>query len=577
MNTKNKGNMRFSFRVRLMAMVVGPMLLAAIFLTVFSGLKLNELGNMGAESELTSFCKGTVEGYNALNDEDFTFSNGMLKKGDVEISENYATIDRLKKETNIDTTVYYGDTRVSTTLYNESGERNVGTTGDPEIIDTVQNKGETYYNGNTIIDGQVYCAVYVPLYQNGTDEVIGMMFVGKPKAEVQESITAAVVEAIIIASVFAVIMIVLSIISANSMSGALVHSSNEIDKVSRGVLNYEAKEKYEKRTDEIGEVAAATRKVTEKLAEIIRQIVETSEQLSVFSNQFRHSFDNINENIGNIDTAVNEIAQGATNQAMETQNANAGVADIGNAVDDTVVNVESLETSTGKMKEYNRSVHETLENLTAISAQTRASVDIVYEQTNATNISANEIRSATDLITAISSQTNLLSLNATIEAARAGEMGKGFAVVADEIRNLSEQSKESAETIMNTVTGLLDNSNLSVTTMNEMMAVIEKQNNMIDDTKELFRSLNEEINNVSVAVEEIAGQTETLEQVKAKVMNIVENLAAIAEENAASAEETSASMNELEQIVAECTKVTNEMLGISEQLKEQTSIFTFDE
>lgn len=393
----------------------------------------------------------------------------------------------------------------------------------------------------------------------------------------QESITAAVVEAIIIASVFAVIMIVLSIISANSMSGALVHSSNEIDKVSRGVLNYEAKEKYEKRTDEIGEVAAATRKVTEKLAEIIRQIVETSEQLSVFSNQFRHSFDNINENIGNIDTAVNEIAQGATNQAMETQNANAGVADIGNAVDDTVVNVESLETSTGKMKEYNRSVHETLENLTAISAQTRASVDIVYEQTNATNISANEIRSATDLITAISSQTNLLSLNATIEAARAGEMGKGFAVVADEIRNLSEQSKESAETIMNTVTGLLDNSNLSVTTMNEMMAVIEKQNNMIDDTKELFRSLNEEINNVSVAVEGIAGQTETLEQVKAKVMNIVENLAAIAEENAASAEETSASMNELEQIVAECTKVTNEMLGISEQLKEQTSIFTFDE
>lgn len=76
--------MRFSFRVRLMAMVVGPMLLAAIFLTVFSGLKLNELGNMGAESELTSFCKGTVERYNALNDEDFTFSNGMLKKGDVE-------------------------------------------------------------------------------------------------------------------------------------------------------------------------------------------------------------------------------------------------------------------------------------------------------------------------------------------------------------------------------------------------------------------------------------------------------------------------------------------------------------
>ena len=180
------------------------------------------------------------------------------------------------------------------------------------------------------------------------------------------------------------------------------------------------------------------------------------------------------------------------------------------------------------------------------------------------------------MITEIASQTNLLSLNASIEAARAGEMGKGFAVVADEIRTLSEQSRESAEKIGNIVNDLLENSNLSVSTMNEMTEVIEKQNAKIDNTKELFDSLNVEIGSVSTAVESIGKQTEVLENVKNKVLGIVESLAAIAEENAASAEETSASMNELEHTVAECNQVTGEMVAISKKLKEDTNLFSFD-
>ncbi len=225
------------------------------------------------------------------------------------------------------------------------------------------------------------------------------------------------------------------------------------------------------------------------------------------------------------------------------------------------------------MKSYSDTAGVTLGQLVGISEKTKKSVDQVQKQTNLTNQSAQDIRAATDLITNIASQTNLLSLNASIEAARAGENGRGFAVVADEIRGLSEQSKESAEKIVKIVNNLLQNSNTSVHTMNEVADIIVEQNRKLQDTKEMFESLNIEIDSVATAITEIGEQTELLNQTKDTVMNIVDNLAAIAEENAANTEQTSESMVELNQIVQECSDSTGELVALAGELVQNTKKF----
>ena len=165
--------------------------------------------------------------------------------------------------------------------------------------------------------------------------------------------------------------------------------------------------------------------------------------------------------------------------------------------------MENLHASSEKMEEYNETAGSNLEELNAISEQTKQSVIEVQKQTDLTNQSAKQIKEATELITDIAAQTNLLSLNASIEAARAGEHGKGFAVVADEIRALSEQSRQSAEKIVEIVDTLLVNSDTSVQTMSKVMDKISVQNDKLSETSQMFNLLHNEIGTVADAIVQI--------------------------------------------------------------------------
>lgn len=569
---KKKKGMRLAFKLSLTLAI--PLLLITIIGIVISASKQNSMSKNLVEREISGIAASVRETYTEMdNGADFTLNGDTFKKGNVTLSENYELIDTLKQERDVELSVFYGDTRVLTTLKDSSGKREINTKMSKEVYDTLQT-GKDYYASDLQLFGTPYSGYYVPLYQPGSDKVVGSIFCGRSQEEVNEALRNTIISMMIPMLLVFVIAIAIGMFIVTRIVKHLDGAVDNLGTLSNGMLNLEMKKDLVVRKDEVGDIARAIQRLVESMRDIITNITTSSQALQGFSEEFSASFDRIAESINNVNIAVDEIANGSSSQAAETMSASQKVTQMGTALDETTANVETLGSSSVKMREYNKTAAKNLDELSAISETTKSSVLLVQNQTNQTNDSAQEIREATELITDIANQTNLLSLNASIEAARAGENGRGFAVVADEIRNLSEQSRESAERIVEIVNTLIANSNTSVTTMNEVAENIRTQNNKIEETGEMFRSLNEEIAEVTEAIEKIRKQTEALDVQKKEVLDIVDGLAAIAEQNAAGTEETSASMAEFHEIIDSCHEATEELTKLAQNLADHTERFT---
>lgn len=375
-----------------------------------------------------------------------------------------------------------------------------------------------------------------------------------------------------------IIFIVLGIISfliASKMTRPIVEITNVIKRFSS--LNFAESPttiRISKRKDETGQMARAIGDLREKLVTIVSQIKSQSELLYNASTELDTNASHTTSTVGNVETAVNEIATGATNQASETQKATDDIVNMGNMIEHTNSQVENLTSTANLMRESSEEAAATLKELDNINQQAIASIDVIYEQTNITNISALKIKEATTLISSIAEETNLLSLNASIEAARAGEAGRGFAVVASQIQKLADQSNESANQIDQIIHALIEDSEKAVKTMDEVKTIMNLQSENVHKTGQVFEQVRDGISSSISGVGEIATRTTQLDKARGDVVDVVQNLTAIAQQNAASTEETSASVMEVCNVMQEIMENANRLKEIASILEENMNSFT---
>lgn len=325
--------------------------------------------------------------------------------------------------------------------------------------------------------------------------------------------------------------------------------------------------------DETGEMARALVDMRAKLVAIIKEIIEQSERLLAASQELEQGTDKSKTTFSNVETAVNEIANGATSQAAETQEASDNVVEIGHMIEETQTEVVTLNDNADIIATSNQKAADALGSLTKINDKANESIHAVAEQTKTTNQSASKIKDMATLISEIASQTNLLSLNASIEAARAGDAGKGFAVVATEIQQLADQSADSAKQIDEVVKALLEDSDRSVATMDELSHIFDEQSAVLQSTIELFADVETGVNDSIEGIGRISVKADNLNTARNNIIATVQNLSAIAEENAASTEETSASMSEVDGIMGQIAQNAIDLKEIAGTLQDNMDKF----
>ena len=358
---------------------------------------------------------------------------------------------------------------------------------------------------------------------------------------------------------------------------------NPIKALDRGIANLAKldfratgnEHKLAKRKDETGAMARSVFEMREALMNLVNQLKEQSEILEEVAGGLSRNATASGEAIGQVEKAVEEITDGANSQAEETQKATENVILIGSMVEETVGQVEKLSSNAQAMQKAGEEAVATLKQLDATNDKTKEAVDKIYEQTYTTNESAIKIKEATSMIAAIAEETNLLSLNASIEAARAGEQGRGFAVVAAQIQKLAEQSNISAQQIEAITDSLIRDSEEAVETMKVVREIIDEQSINVERTGTGFADVKTGIDNSIDSVKLISTSIEKLDEARNSVVDVVQNLTAIAQENAASTQETLASVTEVTATIEDVAEQAGNLKDLSEKLDESINIFQF--
>ena len=418
---------------------------------------------------------------------------------------------------------------------------------------------------------QKYAAYYV-----GTDAAF-VLIITADGDEVFTSLNETMRNSIVGAVILAVIFSILTFILTEIMFKPIIRIASVVNTIA--ALDFRESEDQKRilrRRDETGVMGQSVNTLRQELVEIVDQIKGKSQELYEASETLSTGSSETATAVDQVENAIAEIAKGATSQAQETQAASENVVLMGNMIEEANTEVENLRTNARAMRDAGNSAVVILDELGQINQQTKDAMEVISRQTNVTNESALKIKEATEIITDIAEETNLLSLNASIEAARAGEQGRGFAVVAAQIQKLAEQSNESARQIEAIINTLIEESAKSVDTMKSVREVIEKQDANVTSTQNAFNEVKGGIDRSVDGIREIAKRTAKLDEAGIKVVDVVQNLTAIAEENAASTEQTSASAEEVNAIISNIAAGASKLHEIAVGLEDSVKAFILE-
>lgn len=269
-DVKNKrGKLYYSFQ----AISMLPLLIYGIVVIIFSSVTFRKSMQQQVCAELKNVACLVDTLFNTAYPGDYTLVRDTalsLHKGGIDITSDYSLIDGIHERTGTDVTLFYQDTRVLTTIKNWDGERIIGTQAPAQVLTDVLTEGNSCFYDNVLIRGTTYFGYYAPLRNSG-GQITGILFVGKPAAEVKRQVNHALYPIVIVGVLALALVCLFSIHYAGTFLKALYGLRAFFSQVATGSLNEELDPAVLKRGDELSELGRSALSMQRSLRSLIER------------------------------------------------------------------------------------------------------------------------------------------------------------------------------------------------------------------------------------------------------------------------------------------------------------------
>jgi len=255
--------------------------------------------------------------------------------------------------------------------------------------------------------------------------------------------------------------------------------------------------------DKLSSVSSHLLETSKETVNHVSNAASTAEQVSINIKAMASGAEESSVNASEVASTTEQMAVNINAMANGTKQASLNANEVAGAAEEMSANISTIAAA---IEEMSASIMQIADN--AGDARHIAG-DATVKSADATNamnklgITAKEIGLVTNVIKKIADQTNLLALNATIQAAGAGEAGKGFAVVAGEIKELANQSAQSADDIASRIEGIQNETIAAVGIIHDVSGIIVKINQSVEaiagHVEQQTKASNEIANNVAQA------------------------------------------------------------------------------
>lgn len=330
------------------------------------------------------------------------------------------------------------------------------------------------------------------------------------------------------------------------------------------------------RNDEIGVLASGFNSMVKKINSIVNNINELSEEINNSAESINISSDEIMDVSKQVVASVGEVSDGADIQSKNVEEVNEKIKILDQGIHKLKKSNDFLQDMVSTMAKATTTGEEKVEDVKNQMYMIKDTISKAANDIQELHNISTDIDSIVEIINSIAKQTNLLALNASIEAARAGKAGNGFTVVANEIRNLSEESTESADKISDLINIIKEENQDATENMSAGKEEIEEGIGAVQESSQAFKDIESALRKVEDGIDESTLFVEEATQSSKDIVNNMDNIAGISQENTALSEEVKSQsemqLNEVEKIIHrtdELSKMISELNGLIKEFKNE--------